>query len=361
MQHSIRTILKNRFLLFLICFVLFTKIPAIAQTVITNSLSFTFTGDIMLGTDYPSKEFLPPKSRNFLLEIKKYLTNSVFTAGNLEGSICSHSAKARKSGKNSYSFRTPLALAGYLKDAGFNILNLANNHSFDFGQTGFTETTDFLTERNIGFCGIKDQVHISTAGELKVAWAGFSPYNRHNNINDIPSAQKLIKSLRNTADIIVVSFHGGAEGEDALDVPGKTEYFYNENRGDVQNFARSCIDAGADIIWGHGPHVLRAMEIYRERIIMYSLGNFCGYRRFKVQGAAGLSVIARITVLEDGTFSGGTLIPLLLRPLGIPVFDDSHAAIQLIKDLSSRNYPSSPLIIGEDGSLKKNSEYHHTD
>ncbi len=97
------------------------------------------------------------------------------------------------------------------------------------------------------------------------------------------------QNLKQQCDIVIVSFHGGGEGTGFEHVPFKIESYNNEKRGDVHAFAHNAIDAGADLILGNGPHVCRAMELYKNRLIAYSLGNFCTYRSVSVEGIGGLA------------------------------------------------------------------------
>ena len=106
-----------------------------------------------------------------------------------------------------------------------------------------------------------------------------------------------------THDIVIVSFHGGAEGADVTHVPFAEEEYYGEPRGDVVWFARGVVDAGADLVIGHGPHVVRGMERYKERLIAYSLGNFATYYGISVAGIKGIAPILTTTLDGEGHLS----------------------------------------------------------
>ena len=112
------------------------------------------------------------------------------------------------------------------------------------------------------------------------------------------------------ADIVVVAMHAGAEGSGATHVPHGTETFLGENRGDSRRFSHAVIDAGADLVVGSGPHVIRGLERYHGRLIAYSLGNFAGYKNFGTGGTLSLSAILRVELRGDGAFVGGTWISL---------------------------------------------------
>ena len=160
-------------------------------------------------------------------------------------------------------------------------------------------------------------------------------------------------SVKAEHDIILVSFHGGAEGLDALHIPFANEFYYNEDRGDVVAFAHAVIDAGADLVVGHGPHVPRALELYRGRLIAYSLGNFCTYYGISVVGLKGLAPVLRVTLTDEGEFVEGQIISARQqRTLG-PIPDPSNEAARLMKRLTEADFPNTPLIVDELGQISK--------
>ena len=171
-------------------------------------------------------------------------------------------------------------------------------------------------------------------------------------LNDHETAKKLVQSQAATHDIVIVSFHGGAEGAKAIHTPNGSETFYGENRGDLRTFSRVVIDAGADLVLGHGPHVLRGMEVYNDRLIAYSLGNFATYGRFSLSGNKGLGVILETTLDSEGKFIEGKLIPTKQTGKGIPNIDIDQKAINLIRTLSTDDFPKTHIKIAQDGSIK---------
>jgi hypothetical protein len=149
-----------------------------------------------------------------------------------------------------------------------------------------------------------------------------------------------------------VSFHGGAEGSRAQHVSDMHEEFLGEDRGNVIAFAHTVIDAGADLVIGHGPHVLRALELYRGKLVAYSLGNFLVYERFNLDGPNGVSVVLRASLDPvSGDFLEGRLVPVSLGTQGLPAPDPSRAGLRLIKKLTREDFGETGLIIEEDGLL----------
>jgi poly-gamma-glutamate capsule biosynthesis protein CapA/YwtB (metallophosphatase superfamily) len=153
------------------------------------------------------------------------------------------------------------------------------------------------------------------------------------------------------ADLVVVSFHGGAEGTNAQHVPNNTEIFFGEARGNLRLFARTVIDAGADLVLGHGPHVMRGMEIYQGRLISYSLGNFATYGWFQLAGETALSEILEVKLAADGKFIGGKIHPVKQEGRGGPLLDPSKAAIPLLRNLSNADFAGSAPKIADDGTV----------
>ncbi|MEZ4999451.1 MAG: CapA family protein [Bacteroidales bacterium] len=156
---------------------------------------------------------------------------------------------------------------------------------------------------------------------------------------------------------MIVSFHGGAEGAEYQHVSGEKEIFYGEDRSDVAGFARMVIDNGADIVFGHGPHVTRAIDIYRDRFIAYSLGNFLTYRRFNLSGPNGYSPLVLVTTDTEGGFRGARIVPLYQDSQGCVRIDPSKRAIRKIIELTAADFPGSQLTIGEEGDVKLKEDY----
>ena len=148
-----------------------------------------------------------------------------------------------------------------------------------------------------------------------------------------------------------MSFHGGAEGTDSYHVPNKTEMFFGEARGNLPLFARTVIDAGADLVLGHGPHIVRGMEIYKDRLIAYSLGNFATYGWFKLEGGTAESLILEVELDSEGKFLSGKINPVALEGRGIPVLDNSKSAITTIRNLSNQDFGTNAPKIADDGMI----------
>ncbi len=325
----------------------------------SDSITIAAVGDIMLGSPFPNDSRMPPNAgADILKDVTPILSAADIAFGNMEGPITdggvSEKCGTPKPGQpiRCFAFRMPTRFAKNLKTAGFDVMSVANNHASDFGDTGRASTRRTLDAIGIKHAG-SDKIQFSTTyldvKGLKVAFIGFAHNSIVPNVNDLDTARRLVQEADKKADIVVVSFHGGAEGTGAQNVPRQTELFFGEKRGNLPLFAHTVIDAGADLVLGHGPHVLRGMEIYKDRLIAYSLGNFATYGWFKLQAETALTVILEARLDPSGKFIGGKLNSAKQEGLGIPVLDGSGAAIKKIRALSLVDFSSTAPTISDDG------------
>ena len=321
-----------------------------------TSWTIAGVGDMMLGTNYPSTGYLPPNDgRDLLTEVTAILQNADVAFGNLEGTILDSGGTPKRCSNPSacYVFRSPERYGRHFAEAGFDLLSLANNHSGDFGAEGRKRTKAVLRENGIAFAGLAgtDEYAIIERNGLRVGLCAFAPNTGTCSIHDLDKASKLVQMLEDSCDVVIVSFHGGAEGASHQHVPRKSETYYGENRGNVHRFAHAVVDAGADIVFGHGPHVTRAAEVYKDRFIIYSLGNFCTFGRFSLDGPAGIAPLVTVEVDRQGRFLGGNVIPVLQAKAHGPKIDTEKRAITKLIELSQSDFPESPLVIAPDGRM----------
>ncbi len=321
-----------------------------------ESITIAAVGDIMLGT--ATRGDKPPNDgADMLKDFAPVLSAADITFGNLEGPLADSgvSAKCGESAKNCFAFRVPTRYGKYLKEAGFDIMNLANNHAGDFGDAGRASTRRTLDELGIKHAGSDREsfaMAIVEAKGMKVAFIGFGHNSIVPNVNELDAAKRLVEKASTQADIVVVSFHGGAEGIPAQHVPRGPEAFYGESRGSLRDFARTVIDAGADLVIGHGPHVLRGMEIYKDRVIAYSMGNFATYG-FGLGGELGLTGVFEFTLRADGTFEKGILHSGRQYGKGGPKPDKNGDAAKKVRALSVSDFGPDAPKISDDGTFTK--------
>jgi poly-gamma-glutamate capsule biosynthesis protein CapA/YwtB (metallophosphatase superfamily) len=313
------------------------------------AVTFAAVGDTMLG-DSPE---LPAQPGSYLDAVKGQLRGDV-VFGNLEGTLTDVASSPKcggASGGSCYALRTPPSYARHLAAAGFTVMNDANNHSYDFGEAGLDQTIAALRDAGIAQAGLPGQITVVKAGGEKVAFVGFAPYSLTASLLDLPAARKLIRRAGRRAEIVVVAIHAGAEGSDAQHVTGAEEHYLGEDRGNPRKFARMAVRSGADLVLGSGPHVLRGMEIYRDRLIAYSLGNFSGFHNFATAGVLGASAILHISLDPDGTLRAGRVASVRLIEAGRPVPDPSGEGARLIRRLSREDLGRGAVRIGGNGRI----------
>ncbi len=322
-----------------------------------DSFCIAAVGDIMLGTSYPDKKTLPPDSAiNSFKNVSDELRSADVAFGNLEGTLLDTGAPAHyklHQLSKAYLFRMPQQYAAVLKDAGFNLLSLANNHIGDFGERGRKVTMKTLDSLGIWYGG--QQSHPSAIFKVDgvtYGFCAFAPNSQTLSILDLQQATTIIQNLKQQCDILIVSFHGGGEGTLFEHVPFKMESYTNEKRGDVRAFAHNAVDAGADLVLGNGPHVCRAMEVYNDRLIAYSLGNFCTYKCVSVAGVCGYAPLLKVFVNRKGKFlSGRIMANIQTHDKGL-MPDTLNKAVARIKALTLADFPQSRLFIGDDGFIR---------
>lgn len=323
-------------------------IPLHAQT-----LNIAMTGDIMMGTTFPSIMLPANEGRDLFRDAKDVLVNADLTVGNLEGAICDGGRSTKGVGPNSYAFRTPTSYGHLLKEAGFDFLSMANNHANDFGLEGIESTERVLDEQGILYSGIAGRVESAVIERkgLKIGLCAFGHNSYTLKHTDLNTVGRIVDDLVNSCDLVIVSFHGGAEGRTKNHLPNGPETFLGENRGSLRQLAHFCIDHGADVVYGHGPHVVRAMEVYKDRFIAYSLGNFCTPYNVSLTGISGYAPVVEININADGSFIDGKIHSFLqTRGVG-PRQDAADSVAREIRNLSANDIPQSQAFIDAQGNI----------
>ena len=311
-------------------------------------LTLVLVGDIMLGSSYPDIRYAPSETENLLLSVTPFLQLGDLTFGNLEGVISDSlqlAPRPSSSPNNNYRFKQPGFTAGMLKNAGFDFLSVANNHISDFGEEGRKSTLLHLSNAGIRAAGLVSHPWDTlTVRNVKVAFTAFATSRFCLSVKEHEKAREIVHFLDSIADIVVVSFHAGAEGNAHTSVRNTTEYYLGENRGNVHEFSRVLIDAGADVIFGHGPHVTRAIDHYKGRFIAYSLGNFCTYGSISISGKAGIAPIVKLVVKKDGSFLDGEIFSTVQRYRKGPEIDTANRALHEIQRLTKEDFPDNGLL-----------------
>ncbi len=315
----------------------------------SDSFTFSAVGDTVVAA---APAVPANNAKGFFDDVQSALTADLQFA-NLEEAVTNDTG-VNKCGNNHstcHAFRAPPACAQALKDAGFGILGMANNHANDFGPTGMKSTETTLEALGITYTGPPGLIPVVTVKGIKVAMIGFSPYAWSNNLNNIPAAADLVKQAKQKADVVIVTAHVGAEGSDKTHVKPGTEYFLGENRGDSIAFSHAVVDAGADLVVLQGPHVMRGMEFYKSKLIDYSMGNFAGYHALDTDGVLGISGVLHVTLGRDGSFLGAKLIGTSMVDPGLPKMDPKQRAIAQVRSLTKADFPKTGPTIADDGTI----------
>jgi poly-gamma-glutamate capsule biosynthesis protein CapA/YwtB (metallophosphatase superfamily) len=316
-------------------------------------ISIAAVGDMMIGTDFPRNHLPDDDGVSFFSAVTPFLSAADIAVGNLEGTLIDGGEPAKKC-KNlnaCYLFRSPTRYAQHYRDAGFDALSVANNHARDFGEDGRTATMQALDAVGIHHSGRAGEFATFEVNGLSVAFLAYAVTQKSNLLHDYELAEETVAEFAAAHDIVIVTFHGGAEGASMMHVPFAEEDYYGEPRGDVARFSRSMVDAGADLVLGHGPHVVRGMERYKDRLIAYSLGNFATYYGISVEGVKGIAPILIATLDQEGRFIEGEIISTVqLRPDG-PSVDPEQRALNLIRGLSLEDFENPGLTFHRDGRI----------
>lgn len=310
-----------------------------------RTVTIGWVGDIAPGTD--------SRYQGLFAQLGDTLKTPEIMSGNLEGALTERGdSKCGFGAPLCFAFRGPGSFATLLKENGFDMINIANNHSFDFGNDGYQDTKQALEEASLLYTGAPKQItYIESSEKIKIGFIGFSTYDWAPSLLNYDTISSLVTEAKQNADIVVVFFHAGSEGSAKTATPKEYEFLGSENRGFVQKAAYTAVDAGADLILGSGPHVLRGMEFYKGKLIAYSLGNFAGIQSFKTTGDLGISGVLSITLDEGGSFVLGNVVPVRLSKEGIPSLDSSNTAWEQIRTRSFDDFGPQGVRITDHGIL----------
>ncbi|HJU55020.1 MAG TPA: CapA family protein [Pyrinomonadaceae bacterium] len=318
-----------------------------------ESISIAAVGDTMLGSTSQGRGLPTGDGAQMISGLTPIISAADIAFANLEGAMIDGGTQT-KCGPNSkfcYTFGMPTRYAKHLKDAGFDIVSLANNHSSDYGAPGRASTRKTMEDFGIIHAGAdhQDIPYMNVKGR-KIAFVAFATNPVSLNLIDVENSRRVVADVARKADIVVVSFHGGAEGSAAQRVPYGSETYLGGARGDLRKFTRAVVDAGADLVLGHGPHVVRGMEVYKDRLIVYSLGNFAFYR-FPFAGPTALSLVLETNIGPDGEFLSGKIHPLIQQGQDGPRPDKNNTVINVVRQLSKDDFGPTAVQVAADGTI----------
>ena len=269
-----------------------SAVLAVSSAIPRPPVRIMLTGDIVLGNSFVVQDIPKDWDQRYFAGVRDVLKQANLVIGNLEGVLTEHLITRKTTGTGrQFAFRSPPRYASLLKEEGFGVLNVANNHAYDFGEVGVRDTLAALEQAKITTAGVLGEIKLLNILGLNIAVLGYSYASWFNSILDLTKSAELVQQAKAQGAYVIVTFHAGAEGSSAIWHADQEEMFMGENRGNTVAFSRAMIAAGADMVVGHGPHVLRAAECYQGKPIIYSLGNFVGVGGLSSQKFAAVSAL----------------------------------------------------------------------
>ncbi len=314
-------------------------------------------GDVVLGTNLDtawasrvaSRLGRPvpalPEPDSLLAPLGPLVADADIVLLNVEGAIGEGPApqKCRRGSRNCYAFRQPVAVATALTrltDSAAVVGNLANNHALDAGRDGFAATQGHLGDAGVFVTGVDTLATVVVSGRGdSVAFLGFSTAQAGPDPRDLAAVSRHIGRVAERHDYVVVTMHMGAEGASAQRTANVTETYLGENRGNPVAFARTAVEAGASVVIGHGPHVMRASEWWGDALVLYSLGNLLTYGPFSMSEPNNRGAVACVTLGGGGRVEHAVLRSTYQRPPGIVAPDPTGRAAWLVDSLSQLDFP----------------------
>ena len=327
------------------------------QTITQNkdTLTIAMSGDTMFGTDFPETKLAADDGKQLLKHTAAITREADIAIGNLEGVFCTNDVPPNNPDTHFYSFRFPARYAPRLVEAGYDFMCMANNHAYDFREEGIRQTKQVLDEHQIAHSGIKGEegyVLIEKQGvKFGVCAFGHNWYTIQH--TDFSNIERVLAEARPKCDILVVTFHGGAEGRACRHLPEGEEFSLNASRGKLRQMAHYCIDHGADVVFGHGPHVVRAIELYKDRLIAYSLGNFCTPYSMSISDITGYAPLLVERVDREGKFIDAKIHSFIQQPGIGPQPDKQCLVAKEIRSLTESDIENSQLTITDDGYVSR--------
>lgn len=317
------------------------------------------TGDVLPGLNYPEHAPRYPSDDGAHLfdSVRDILQRADVAFCNLETVLLDTGGtpkKAPASGWPCYWFRTPERYVSHLIDAGYDLVSVANNHQIDFGMEGRLHTLHVLDSVGLACAGAPShRSAIIERNGVKYGFCAFSTNEGCVSMTDLDGVKAIITDLKSRCDIVIVSMHAGNEGVKYRHVPFESEFGLPEPLGNVHQFAHFCVDAGADVFFGHGPHVARALELYKDRLIAYSLGNFCTPYGMSLSSSCGVAPMLEVCVGRSGNFVSAQIHPVVQSWGKGPRIDPQRRVISEMQELTASDFPDTLLKIADDGTVTK--------
>jgi len=326
-------------------------------------------GDVTLGTNLDTTwartaagrlgrrvEALPSPD-SLLSPLRPLLTDADVVLLNVEGAIGEGVPARRKCAPGStscFAFRSPVAAAGALRRVGGEaevVGNVANNHARDAGDSGWRATAGHLRGAGVQVTGMDTlPALVALASGDTVAFLGFSAWAGPR-VSDLAAVRRHVRRAADQYRYVVVTFHAGAEGSRAVRTPDRVEVAFGEDRGNSPAFARAAVEGGADVVFGHGPHVMRGAQWIGDALVFYSLGNLVTYGPFTFGEPLNRGAIACAELDPAGGVAAAELRSTVQRAPGIVGIDSTHAAARQVTELSRLDFAVGAAVASETGAI----------
>jgi hypothetical protein len=324
-------------------------------------------GDVSLGTNLDTNWVLAKESPGgrraalpdpgpLVTRLQPLVAGADLVLLNVEGAIGAGAAPRKCAPRATlcYAIRQPTAAAAALRSVnatGLVVGNVANNHAHDAGDAGFRETRRRLAEAGVLVTGADTlPTPVGVAEGDTVAVLGFSPWSVAG-VQDLEAVRRHVARAAARYARVIVTMHIGAEGASARHTMDRVERFAGENRGNSVAFARAAVAAGASLVIGHGPHVLRAIEWEGRALVAYSLGNLVTYGPFNVAGPNGHGAILCATLGADGSVREAVLHSTRQREAGLVEEDPENLGARDVEELSRVDFPRTGALVSPVGAI----------
>jgi hypothetical protein len=316
-------------------------------------------GDVTLGTNLDTTWIHTVRARlgrrvpalpspdSLLAPLRPLLADADVVLLNVEAAIGEGPINRQKCAPGStvcFAFRSPVAAAEALRrvapESAKLIGNVANNHARDDGDIGRRTTVRHLDAAGVQVTGMDTiATPVVTVRGDTVAFLGFAQWTGPDPRN-LAAVRRHVRRAADAYARVVVTMHMGAEGRGRQRTPNATEMFVGEDRGNVVAFARAAVESGADLVIGHGPHVMRAAEWRDSALVFYSLGNLVTYGPFTLSEPLNRGAIACAVLDRDGAILSADFRSTVQRLPGLVSVDDTHRAAALTDSLGRLDFPS---------------------
>ncbi|HEX2207557.1 MAG TPA: CapA family protein [Longimicrobium sp.] len=315
-------------------------------------------GDVTLGTNLDTAWVHTARARlgrrvpalpspdSLLAPLRPLLADADVVLLNVEAAIGEGRINRRKCAPGStlcFAFRSPVEAAGAIRrvapESAQVIGNVANNHARDDGDIGRRNTVRHLEAAGVSVTGLDTiATRVITERGDTVAFLGFAQWTGPDPRN-LGAVRRHVRRAAGAYARVVVTMHMGAEGRGRQNTPNARESFAGEDRGNVVAFARAAVESGADLVIGHGPHVMRAAEWRDGKLVWYSLGNLVTYGPFTMREPLNRGGIACTVLDRDGAILSAQLRSTVQRAPGLVSVDATHRAAALADSLGRIDFP----------------------